>query len=407
MHIANHYKHLNLLYITRIFLLYTFCVFILIPVFAEGSTMKNSVFYSGFAFLGEYADINATGQYPYSCKINNLKIADNRPLLEKKLYEIAKNFNNESFNLIINELGSINSGDTLSMAVALDWEDVAIEKLEQNLFKAVYNLHGQILFVDFAPKKIIASYPFGIRVTDSTHQPPSNDHVLSIFKKMYTDGINGESFIKSFSTTLQNVKINYDMSGFLFKVERVILKPKAKAFLAHNFPNTKENAFKIFTAQQFSSFFAKNLQSSILPYTNGMAIGKIAGRFANGKTFQLDVPKGDYPITITIRGFKKAKIDGNCTGQSWAYGSYIHLQVKSPLEDLLVNSRIKNASVKIIPAGQLLAADSSAFLESLLILFDKTTKQINICDSSWLKKSAEGSYTKMQFKELRKKIHTY
>lgn len=382
---------------------------LLVTLFLHGGTnayaAKTNVLYSGFAFLGEHADI--TTQYKYSNKIYSLQGTDGQPLVEKALSKLMSQTKCDKYNIVAGKLGQLDSGEGLSMAIALDWEDVTVEKLEEGLVKSVYNLHGQVLVFDFIKMEVVSCYPFGVRVTDCTTDTPSEEHKFEIFKKLYLSDIGGVSFLASLCELVEGLEVKSSASSLTFKVENVLLEPKALNFIEKNFPNQRNEAFKVFIAQQFSSFFAKNLKTSILPYTKGKAIGnKMAGSFANGDVFELQIPDGDYPVTIAIRGFKKVKLDENATGQSWAYGSYVRLVIESALGDV-VNSKIKNAAVKIIPASQKDVADRSAFVESLLVLFDKTTKQIESCDSSWLKKCAEGASTKAQFQALKQKINKY
>ena len=372
---------------------------------AQAQAEKLNVVYAGFAFLGEHADI--ASDYKYSQQVYSIKASNGRPVVEHKLAEMLLQTENSSMNIITDRLGQLDGEESVALAVALDWEDVTVEKIEEGLIKSVYNLHGQVLLFSFASMEIVGCYPFGVRVTDSTPEYPSEEHKIEIFKKLYLDAVGDVNFLKSLSELVNEVKVDRNDSNLTFKVEEIVLEPKAQQFLEKNFPDQREQAFKIFVAQQFSSFFAKNLKLSILPYTKGKAIGnKMAGRFANGDVFELQIPEGDYPVTITIRGFKKAKLDENATGQSWAYGSYIHLGIQSALGDV-VNTRIKNAAVKIVPAGQNDVADRSAFVESLLALFDKTTKQVVSCDSKWFKKCADGAATKEQFITLKDKIAKY
>ena len=390
--------------IIPIFILGTLCSLFALSA-ASAQTTSPDVIYAGFAFLGENTDIE--NDYKYSSKVYALQNSTGRSLIEDTLSKKLLQTPSPAFNIIADTLGQLENGEALSLAVALDWEDVSIEEIEKGLVKSVYNLHGQILLFNFSTMEIASCYPFGVRVTDCTPELPSEEHKLEIFKKLYLENIGGVSFLESLSELLGEMKRPSNGSHLTFKVEDVVLEPKAKKFLSQNYPDQRDQAFKIFIAQQFSSFFAKNLNLSILPYTKGKAIGnKMAGRFANGEVFQLQIPEGDYPITIALRGFKKAKLDENATGQSWAYGSYIRLGIQSPLGPV-VNSRIKNAAVKIIPAGQADVADRSAFVESLLALFDKTTKQVESCESKWFKKCAEGSATQKQFIALKEKISKY
>lgn len=387
----------------QILLINLICIFLCTAIDAKAE--KTNVVYAGFAFLGEHVDI--AKDYKYSSKIYKEKNSNGIYLVEKKLRDIVLNLDCNSFNIISNQLGDIHEGDSIALAIALDWEDISTEEIEERLIKSVYNLHGQILLFNFAQMEIIGCYPFGVRVTDCTPQVPSETHKLKIFKKLYLESVADVNFLKVLSERLHAVKIDKNDENITFKVDDVVLEPKAKKFVKQNFPTQRDQAFKIFVAQQFSSFFAKNTNLSILPYTKGKAIGnKMAGQFANGDIFELQIPEGDYPITISVRGFKKAKLDENNTGESWAYGSYVRLNIKSALGDI-VNSKIKNAAVKIVPAGQNDVADRSAFIESLLALFDKTTKQFVTCTKSWTRKNAEGDATREQFTTLKEKISKY
>ncbi len=385
------------------------CMFVWLTVLLLGcgdaQAAKSDVFYSGFVFLGEHADRKT--QYKYSDQIYGIKDSEGLLLVEKELNKRIANIESKNLKLISGRLGQLDSGEGLAMAIALDWEDVTVEKLEDELVKSVYNLHGQVFIFDFVKMEVVACYPFGVRVTDCTNDIPTEERKLGIFRKLYLSDIQGVSFLGALCELLEDMEVKSNASSLAFKVEDVVIEPKAKEFLDRHFADERVQAFKIFIAQQFSSFFAKNLKTSILPYTKGSAIGnKMAGRFANGDVFELKIPDGDYPVTITIRGFKKVKLDENATGQSWAYGSYVRLVVESALGEV-VNSKIKNGAVKVVPQGQVNVADSSAFVESLLSLFDKTTKQIELCDSAWLNKCAEGSSTKSQFHALKQKINKY
>lgn len=388
----------------RIFFTLIYC-FLLVAHPSTSQAKKINVIYSGFAFLGEHTDIEK--DYKYSSQIYALKDEVGRPVVEATLSKMISKSQCPAFNIVTGQLGDLKSGEGTACAIALDWEDVAVEKIDEGLIKSVYNLHGQVLLFDFISMEIVGCYPFGVRVTDCTPSIPSEEHKLDIFKRLYFDNIGGVSFLGSLSALLDKVKVDPLSSGITFKVADVILEPKAQSFLSKYYPNQRKQAFKIFVAQQFSSFFAQNLQLSILPYTKGKAIGnKMAGRFANGNVFELQIPDGDYPITIAIRGFKKALLDKNATGQSWAYGSFVRLNIKSALGEV-INSRIKNAAVKIVPTGQEDTADRSAFIESLIALFNKTTKNISSCDSTWFEKCAEGNTTEKQFFALKEKIAKY
>ncbi|NJB68504.1 hypothetical protein GGQ74_002177 [Desulfobaculum xiamenense] len=379
-----------------------FFLVIAIVLFTNTYAFATPVYYAGFAFLGDHQFISSN--YPYTGVIIKELDAE-RSLLETSLIKKAQTVDNKNIELQFTSLGDLKHGESISVAIALDWEDVSTEQLEDNLFKTVYNLHGQILLFDFSKMEIIACYPFGTRVTDSSDTEPTEDKKLGIIRNLYLGNIGGINFFDEACTALSHVRLNTGDAICTFKVQNVTLEQKAEDFWASQSNGTPIAAYKTFVAQQFSSAFSKNLNASILPYTKGQAIGgKMAGRFANGDVFQLDIPEADYPIELTIRGFKKVKLDENVTGTSWAYGCFARLRVDSILQESMVDTKLKNAAVKIVPKSQATASDFSAFQESLLSLFNKTTQEIHEQDGKWLKNSAEGEKTRKQFEEFEKTI---
>jgi hypothetical protein len=371
------------------------------------------VFFAGFAFLSEHANIEH--EYRFSKKIWELK-HNEQPLIDKHINKKLENFSHSNLEIIINDLGDYQSADSLSLALALDWEDVCVEKLAPEQFKIVLNLHGQILVFDFNSKKIIATYPFGVRVNDVTRTKPDDAYLDNLFHRLYFENIANINFLDEFIKRLRNVNIK-ESSDQRIKVTEVSIGKKSYSYMPQKVKDDL-SAYKTFVAQQFSSFLSANQNIAVLPYTGkneqeehiakGQAImGKMALRFANANVLNLTIPAADFPIKIKIRGFKKVKMDENHTGSAWAYGSFIQFTVldPDPLEDPIVNAKFKYAAVKIIPASQTevtIESDWSAFEESLLSLFNELTQQITERSSSWISKKTKDKNVKKQLKSLEK-----
>lgn len=365
------------------------------------------VYFAGFAFLSDSADIGH--EYPFSKKISQIK---NGTPLDKVLRQKLENISNPSIDLIIKELGEYKSSDALSLALVLDWEDVCIEELAPDLFKTVLNLHGQILVFDFDSMQIIATFPFGVRVNDALKSSPGDGHIQRLFERLYFEHIGNVNFLDEFITRLQQINIK-EAYNHRLKVTEVVIGDKSYKYMPANVKNNP-NAYKAFVAQQFSSFLSANQGVAVLPYSEkneqkeniakGQAImGKMALCFDNATVLNLTVPEEDIPIKITVRGFKKVKMDENHTGASWAYGSFIRFTVLDPLGEPVVNAKFKNAAVKIIPASQTkvtIQSDWSAFEESLLSLFNQLTQQISKRSSNWISKKTKDKNVKKQLKSL-------
>ena len=345
------------------------------------------VYFAGFAFLGDHSTIEA--EYPFSGKI--WKTDENQHLREKMIVDKLASVSNPDIELIVGELGDHKSGNALSLALALDWEDVCVEELSPGLFKIVLNLHGQILIYDFSELKIVASYPFGVRVNDASETRPDDAHIMSLFEKLYFEKIGQANFIDEFISKLQLVKTG-NTSKYRIKVTDVDLGEKCLAWMPEKI-KCRPEVFKAFVAQQFSSFLTASQNVPVLPYTQGHAIkGKMALRFNDGGLLSLQVPKEDIPIRIAVRGFKKVKLDENHAGTAWVYGSFIKFTALDAFGDPLIDTQFKYAAVKKVPATQSRAtieSDWSAFQESLLSLLSQLSEQISARSPDWLEKKTK------------------
>jgi hypothetical protein len=369
------------------------------------------VYFAGFAFLSDH--VNIEPEYRFSKKIWELK-ENEQPLIDKVIGKKLEDVSNPNIEIIINDLGDHKSANSLSLALALDWEDVCVDKLTPELYKIVLNLHGQILVFDFNSKKIIATYPFGVRVNDTSKTEPDEAHFYNLFHRLYFENIANINFLDEFIKRLRKINIK-ESSNHRIKVTEVIIGDKSYSYMPQK---VKDNlaAYKTFVAQQFSSFLSANQGIAVLPYTRkneqgehiakGQAFkGKMALRFGNATVLNLTIPEEDIPIKIKVRGFKKVQMDENHTGTSWVYGSFIRFTVLDPLGDPVVNAKFKYAAVKTILASQTevtIDSDWSAFEESLLSLFNELTQQISERSSSWISKKTKDKNVKKQLKSLEK-----
>jgi len=370
------------------------------------------VYFAGFAFQSDASDIK--DEYPYSSKIVALRTNDGKnSKIEEILGQKVDKVSNSSIKIVKGK-GAHESGDALSLALVLDWEDVCIEELESDLFKIVLNLHGQILVYDFTEMQIVTSYPFGVRINDISKTEPGRDHIQNLFYRLYFEKIDKINFLDEFTKKLQQVQIKESYNHRL-KVTEVVIGAKSHKFMPEKVKNNLAT-YKNFVAQQFSSFLSTNQKVAVLPYTEkngqkeqiikGQAImGKMALRFENATVLNLTVPEEDIPIKLKVRGFKKVELGKNHRGTSWVYGSFIRFTVLDPLGDSVVNVKFKYAAVKKIPASQTkvtIESDWSAFEESLLALFNELTQQISERSSSWISKKTKDKSAKSQLKELEK-----
>jgi hypothetical protein len=357
------------------------------------------VSYGGFSFIGNHSDNKLL--YPHSVdllrELNDKKV----PLLEEALLLKVSEVERDDVNFIIGRQKDYRSGNTVTMAFAVDWENVAIEKIG-DIYKIVIDLHAQILLFDYGEMKVIGSYPVAIQIRDATDLAPNYDYVHSIIRSLYLDDSYGINIFDEFVKRLVDVPVKLSFGQYL-QVGNVVIEDKA---IKHMPSRDMENvqAFQTLVAQNFGKYLSLNQNVSLLPYSKGEAIGnKMALLFSNGDVFNLTIPEPDYGIDIAVRGFKKAKVGENHAKVVWAYGSYLRITVVQPdFNKVYLDIPFKNVAIKEIPVSQTIVDDWSAFQESLFAFFYHFTVQVSSPSKKWVMKATKEKDAKDQFTAFNK-----
>ena len=89
-------------------------------------------------------------------------------------------------------------------------------------------------------------------------------------------------------------------------VRKVSFEEKSLPFIPERFKKN-QNYLKNVFAQLFSSRLSLHNDIALVPYTEGMAVGaKMKQQFVNSdKIYDIELPKPDFNIEISVRGFKK------------------------------------------------------------------------------------------------------
>ena len=360
---------------------------------------KIDVYYAGVSFIGNYADNQRL--YPYSTALSNELNEDGLPVLEQELLKRIRVIDRPDVNFLIGELGDTRTGNAITMAFAVDWENVSIEQIS-GLYKIVIDLHVQILLFDYSTQKIIGSYPVALQVRDVSETEPTSEKIFSIIRSLYIGNDFGINIFDAFAKRLIEVPIQASVGSFL-RVNNVILEDKAIIHIPENETNS-QSAFQTLVAQSFGKYLSLNQNVSLLPYTKGEAIGsKMTMSFSNGDIYNLSIPSPDYGIDLIVRGFKKVKAGENHAKVSWVYGSYVRIKVEQPdTKKIYMNIPFVNAAIKEVPISQTVVDDWSAFQESLFSFFDQFSRQVSKPDKKWLKKATKEKDAKKQFSEFNK-----
>ena len=351
---------------------------------AFSSAEPTNVYFSGFSFVGNYSDNQR--QFPHSVALLKEVDAQGTPLLEQSLGLEVRKLNRSDINLNFGS-GDYRSGEAITLAFAVDWENVSIEQIGQ-LHKIVIDLHAQILIFDFAEMKVIGSYPVAVQVRDVSESAPSGEYIAKVIRSIYLESDHGVNIFEAFTKRLSKIPIRESFGQYL-RVNSVVLNDKAVVHIPSEAHKAGNEAFKTQVAQNFGKYLSLNQNVSLLPYTKGEAIGsKMALRFSNGDVFNLSIPSPDFVVNLTVRGFKKAKVGETKTKRAWVYGSYVTIQVDQPdFNKVYMDVPFKHTVIKEVPVSQVFVDDWSAYQESMFAFFDQFSKQISKPSKKWLQKA--------------------
>lgn len=347
---------------------------------------KTNVYYAGFSFVGNYEDNQRL--YPHSVALSKELNAKGLPVLEQALASKVRTVTRSDIELLFDQIGDYRSGNAVTMAFAVDWENVSVEKIG-DLYKIVVDLHAQILLFDYSEMKVIGSYPVAVQIRDAQEKEPSSECIHSMIRSLYLDNAYDVNIFDEFSTRLADVPVKLSFGQYL-QVNNVIIEDKAVKHMPSSELADKK-AFQTLVAQNFGKYLSLNQKVFLLPYSKGEAIGsKMALRFANGDIFNLTIPSPDYGIDLFVRGFKKVKAGENHAKVAWIYGSYLRIHVEQPdFNKVYLDIPFKNAAIKEVPVSQTTVDDWTAFQESLFAFFYQFTKQVSDPSKEWLKKATK------------------
>jgi len=359
--------------------------------FVFSASSVTELYYAGFALAGNASD--AAESFPLTSKLMTETTAEGIPLIEDQLRKKVSGsgrLDNIVFDLVTQQQGQ----GAVAVAFVVDWENIAYETIN-NSKKIVADLHGQILVFDFDSKKVLAAFPVAVQLIDVVDGEVTEAYEAELIRRL-TFGDNGQGLLSAFAKRFSTLDIKRTYGNYIGVVD-VVLESKAQEFLEAHGKDAGQYEIKV--ADQFGKRLSSNLNIPYVPYTKGMAIGaKMVARFASGSEYQFELPKPDYQIYLTLRGFKKVQLDSNSVLSAWAYGSYMNVRITDfDSTTHYLDIPVKYGAVKKVPNTANKIDDWTIFQESLFSLIDQTTQQFIEPDRKWL---AEWSSGKDAYKQL-------
>ena len=359
----------------RLFL-FKFLVITLV-CFSNQISSKN-IYFAGFSFMG---NADQSFRYPVADKLFN----ENNLIFKEPLDKALSQLKRDDINLIY-DLGTISSGEALSMAFSVFDESIERFSTKEGVTNA-YKIFAQILIFDFNEKKIITNFPVLVQNETLTSNIPNAEYDFGILRNMYLDINSKSSIFKQWVKKLETVNI-LNAGTIHLKIRDVILDDDVKLQIPPKLK--KNNLLKIRSAQKLEYQISSKQNVPILPFTVGQ-IGNfksgLIARFSDSLEYNLRLPDADYVIDLLVRKFKNATVD---RGQFEVkiYAAFITMKVMEPLtETIYLNSKFNFKNELIFPKTENLKIidEWDVYQRSQDALFSKLAKQISLKDSVVLK----------------------
>jgi hypothetical protein len=339
--------------------------------FASPAADAKDLYFAGFSFAGDY-DQNHE-RYP---------VAENYAHeMDAALQAQLKTLTRSDIHLKYS-LGDMTSGDATAVAFALDQESHEdVPRGKQDLY--IYRVIAEVLVFDFQSKTVLADFPAMVQYQDLDAPGRTDAEHAEVFKRIYLDPTFGANIFAEWVRRLDVAPIGKGYADYL-AVHDVTLAPEVESMLREKAIDA--NTYRAEVAQEFEYSLASRENVALLPYTQGQAIGsKMAGRFANGESYTLDLPKPDFSIDIKVRPFQMRQAESGATDQ-YAFGAFITLTVEQPdLQKTYVSADFRNINTVVLDKSEAITPDLwQSYQTSLRALFNRLAEQISQRDATVL-----------------------
>ena len=343
---------------------------------------KDNVVFAGLALAGDAASL--ASRYPYSYALQreiNSALFANLATLTPQHVMLRCQLNQQT-------------GNSLSLALAVDYETVT-EREVAGRHQLVVEISAQLLVYDTAPdeKVILAAYPLSLGAyIDTFSSAPSQAQVANTVRAYYLGGLdNMHSDLLSESAKLINRLTIAKSYNRKIGLGEVYMNEESESYLPAHFRGNKANreSFKNYLARHFSNFLSNNQEVPVLPGKVDNALGQMAYYFTGDRTSKrFVVPAADYYVDISVDGLLRRQTDANETATTLSYGAFVSIQLRSEIglhSELLFRHQLRHGTARSRLNNEVQTDDWPAMEQTLLVLLDEFTRQIQKPERRWLR----------------------
>ena len=272
-------------------------------------------------------------------------------------------------------------------SLVLNSETVSVEEFG-GVHKLFVLIRGQALFFDFKSMAVVRSYPISFAYIDNLRTRPTESDVQARVKLVF-EGANGKpGLFGRYAQTLASAQLPQQTPRFV-QVTQVEVAPEMLQQLPA-YLKTSESVYQTWAADLVAEAISTRVGIPMVPFSKGYAIGNVMSmQVLDGDVFNLTLPKPDYEIGINLKGLKKVQYSQNNAGTSYVYGAFADVRMDEPLSGKsYLNTSLKNAEVKVVPATQTVVDDFPAFYDALNGMFVKLAESVAGRDEKWIKSAA-------------------
>jgi hypothetical protein len=346
---------------------------------------EREVALAGVAYAGDAQTI--LQRFPYSNRYEQ-GLRDAGDTSFKRVLAAVQQVPASSLRYTTQQLDELKGRDqALVVTLLLNAETVSVERFG-DVRKLFILIRGQALFFDFKSMAVVRAYPLSFAYIDNFRREPSEDEILARVKAVY-EGVSGKpGLFARFANTLAAATVPTQTPRFL-RVTKVSMPAEMVASLPESLKAT-DGVYKTWAADMVGEALSTRVGVPIVPFIEGMAINNVmAMRISGGDVYTLALPAPDYAISVDFKGLKKVKYSESGAGASFVYGAFADIRIEEPLSNTVyLNTALKNAEVKVVPATQTYVDDFPAFADSLNGMFMKLGDAIAGKGNTWVKAAA-------------------
>lgn len=347
----------------RSFILTVLFVGLLIPA----SFASQDVKYAGFAFVGNFDDIDS--RFKYTSVLNSQKDENGRSIFDRDVQKFFKD--NASSMSGINLVMGEDSQTKIAMALGMTRENISVVNVD-DVYKVVVSLSCNLTFLNFDGMKVVATYPIYLEYIDVRQKSPDEGYKAELIKKLFFS--NDFSILQILKDRMGSITLKND-AVLNMKVLNVIVEDEAK----ENLQEYKDDfgMFESIVAQRFADALSSKLNVSLLPYAKDYMGGKMSLVFSDARVQDFQIPNASYGIDFTLRKLTKELYKEGVGDDAFLYGAYTTVKVYDPdLGRTYWEQKIKYGAVKNVPKLQKTTDDFSVFDEMTGLVMGEAVKKI-------------------------------